>query len=66
MINLVEVNVISGNVDTALRNLKRKLQREGVFKTVKLKRHFEKPSEKRMRKATDAYKRRKKFRRYED
>ena len=37
------------NVDQALRALKKKLQREGVFREMKLRRNFEKPSEKRAR-----------------
>lgn len=60
-IKLVQVNIISGNIEQAFRNLKRKLQREGVFRAVKLKRHYEKPSEKKQRKEEEAYRRRRKF-----
>src|SRR5688572_24317988 len=35
------------NVEQALRALKKKLQREGVYREMKLRRHYEKPSEKR-------------------
>ena len=42
----MQVSVRDNNVDQALRALKKKLQREGVFREMKLRRHFEKPSEK--------------------
>lgn len=45
----MQVSVRDNNVDQALRVLKKKLQREGVFREMKLKEHFEKPSEKRLR-----------------
>jgi small subunit ribosomal protein S21 len=45
----MQVTVRDNNVDQAMRALKKKLQREGVFKEMKLRRHFEKPSEKRAR-----------------
>jgi len=44
-----------------LKNLKRKLQREGVFKTLKAQRFFEKPSVKKKRKEEEATSRRKKL-----
>jgi small subunit ribosomal protein S21 len=45
----MQVSVRENNVDQALRALKKKLQREGVFREMKLKQHFEKPSEKKVR-----------------
>ena len=42
----MQVSVRDNNVDQALRVLKKKLQSEGVFQQMKLKQHFEKPSEK--------------------
>ena len=45
----MQVSVRDNNVDQALRALKKKLQREGVFREMKLKQHFEKPSEKKAR-----------------
>ncbi len=45
----MQVIVRDNNVDQALRVLKKKLQREGVYREMKLRRHFEKPSEKRAR-----------------
>ena len=43
---MVSVNVRDNNVDQALRVLKKKMQREGIFREMKLRRHYEKPSEK--------------------
>jgi small subunit ribosomal protein S21 len=45
----VQVIVRDNNVDQALRALKKKMQREGIFREMKLRRHFEKPSVKRAR-----------------
>jgi small subunit ribosomal protein S21 len=45
----VQVLVRDNNVDQALKALKRKLQREGVFREMKRRRSYEKPSEKRVR-----------------
>jgi small subunit ribosomal protein S21 len=57
---LVQVNVNSANVDGPLRTLKRKLAREGVFRAIKLKRHYETPSEKKKRKTEESRRRRRK------
>ena len=46
---LMQIIVRDNNVDQALRALKKKLQREGVYREMKLRRHYEKPSEKRAR-----------------
>ena len=46
---IVRVSVRDSNVDQALRALKKKLQREGVFREMKLRRAFEKPSARRKR-----------------
>jgi ribosomal protein S21 len=43
----VQVLVRDNNVDQALKALKKKMQREGIFREMKLRGHFEKPSEKR-------------------
>jgi small subunit ribosomal protein S21 len=45
----VQVLVRDNNVDQALKVLKRKMQREGVFREMRLRKHYEKPSEKRAR-----------------
>ncbi|MDR0942121.1 MAG: 30S ribosomal protein S21 [Holosporales bacterium] len=59
----MEVTVNDNNVDQALRILKRKMQREGIYKDMKIHRHFEKPSEKKARKRADSLRRSKKFNR---
>ena len=43
----IKIEVKDNNVEQALRVLKRKLQRDGFFKIIKLKNTYEKPSEKR-------------------
>ncbi|MEK9905748.1 MAG: 30S ribosomal protein S21 [Rhodospirillales bacterium] len=48
------VSVRDNNVDQALRALKKKMQREGIFREMKLRRSFEKPSEKRARERAEA------------
>ncbi len=46
---MVTVSVRDNNVEQALRVLKKKMQREGIFREMKERRHFEKPCEKRKR-----------------
>ena len=41
----MQVSVRDNNVDQAYKVLKKKLQREGVFREMKLRNHYEKPSE---------------------
>jgi small subunit ribosomal protein S21 len=53
--------VRDNNVDQALRALKKKLQREGVYREMKLRRHYEKPSEKRARERAAAVRRARKL-----
>ncbi|MDJ0686686.1 MAG: 30S ribosomal protein S21 [Alphaproteobacteria bacterium] len=57
----MQVTVRDNNVDQALRALKKKMQREGVFREMKLRRHFEKPSEKRARERAEAVRRHRKL-----
>jgi small subunit ribosomal protein S21 len=57
----VLVQVRDNNVDQALKALKKKLQREGVFREMKLRNHFEKPSEKRVREQAEAVRRARKL-----
>ena len=45
------------NVDQALRVLKRKMQREGIFREMKMRSAYEKPSEKRVREHAEAVRR---------
>jgi small subunit ribosomal protein S21 len=57
----VQILVRENNVDQALRALKKKLQREGVFREMKLRGHYEKPSEKRARERAEAVRRARKL-----
>lgn len=53
--------VRDNNVDQALKVLKKKLQREGFFREIKLRRHFEKPSERRVRENAEKVRRARKL-----
>ena len=57
----LKILVRDNNVDQALRALKRKLQREGLFREMKRRRAYEKPSEKRVREKSEAIRRAKKL-----
>ena len=57
----VHIIVRDNNVDQALRALKKKMQREGIFREMKLRRSFEKPSEKRARERAEAVRRHRKM-----
>lgn len=54
---MVTVTVRDNNVDQALRVLKKKMQREGLFREMKIRREFEKPSEKKKREKSEAVRR---------
>ena len=53
----MQVEVKNGNVDRAMRTLKKKLQKEGLLKELKQRQFFEKPSAKRARKKAEGIKR---------
>ena len=57
----MQVQVRDNNVDQALRVLKKKLQREGVFREMKLRQHYEKPSERKAREKAEAIRRARKL-----
>ena len=57
----IKIDVKDNNVDQALRILKRKLQKEGFFKVIKMKSIYEKPSEKKKRIKQENIKRSKKI-----
>ncbi|MBL9029611.1 MAG: 30S ribosomal protein S21 [Caedimonas sp.] len=59
----MQVSVRENNIEQALRSLKKKLQREGIFREMKLRRHFEKPSERRKREKSEAIRRLRKVQR---
>jgi small subunit ribosomal protein S21 len=56
----LQVLVRDNNVDQALKVLKKRLQREGMFREMKLRAYYEKPSEKRVRRAAEAVRRNRK------
>ena len=57
----VQVLVRDNNIDQALKALKKKMQREGIFREMKLRGHYEKPSEKRAREKAEAVRRARKL-----
>ena len=57
----MEVNVNDNNVEQALRLLKRKMQREGVYRDIKNHRRYEKPSVKAKRKRTESIRRKREY-----
>ena len=63
MEDVIKIDVKDNNVEQALRVLKRKLQRDGFFKIVKLRSNYEKPSEKKKRILQENIKRVKKLNR---
>jgi small subunit ribosomal protein S21 len=63
----LEIKVNENNVEKAIRDLKIKLQKDGLFKDLKKRRFYEKPSEKLKRKQIEARKKKskaQKFRRH--
>jgi small subunit ribosomal protein S21 len=57
----VQVLVRDNNVDQALKALKKKMQREGIFREMKLRGHYEKPSERKAREKAEAIRRARKL-----
>ena len=59
----MQVFVRDNNVDQALKVLKRKMQREGVFREMKRRRFYEKPSERLAREKSEGIRRMRKLKR---
>ena len=57
----MQVLVRDNNVDQALKVLKKKMQREGIFREMKLRGHYEKPSVRRVREKAEAIRRARKL-----
>jgi small subunit ribosomal protein S21 len=57
----LRILVRDNNVEQALRFLKKKMQREGLFREIKAHAFYEKPSEKRVREKAEAIRRAKKL-----
>ena len=53
----IQVTVKDNNVEQALRSLKKKMQREGLYKEMKLRKHYEKPSLKKAREKEESIRR---------
>ena len=59
----IEVTVKDNNIEQALRNLKKRMQREGLFKEMKLRKYYEKPSLKKAREKEESIRRTRKLKR---
>jgi small subunit ribosomal protein S21 len=53
----IYVKVIDNDIEKAMRILKKKIQNDGLFKRLKAKKNYEKPSEFRRRKQREAFRR---------
>ena len=53
----IEVTVKDNNLEQALRSLKKKMQREGLYKEMKLRKHYEKPSLRKAREKEESIRR---------
>ena len=62
----IEVTVKDNNVEQALRSLKKKMQREGLYKEMKLRKHYEKPSLRKAREKEESIRRVRKLNRRND
>lgn len=60
----MDIKVYGNDIEKALKSLKRQLQKEGLFKEVKQRSFFEKPSVKEKRKRREALKKRLKAQRF--
>lgn len=63
---MIEVHVRDNNMEQALRALKKKMQREGVYREMKMRKNYEKPSERRVREQAEAMRRFRKLQRKRD
>ena len=59
----IHVTVRDNNVEQALRSLKKKMQREGLYREMKLRKHYEKPSLKKAREKEESIRRVRKLKR---
>ena len=60
-LKVIQVTVHAGNGEQAIRNLKRKMQRELIFRSMKMSRFYEPPSVKKVRKEEESERRRRKL-----
>ncbi len=59
----IEVTVKDNNIEQALRSLKKRMQREGLFREMKLRKHYEKPSLRKAREKEESIRRSRKLKR---
>ena len=62
----LQVSVKDNNIEQALRSLKKKMQREGLYKEMKLRKHYEKPSLRKAREKEESIRRVRKLNRRND
>ena len=62
----LEVKVRNNNVEKAIRQLKKKVMKEGILKEIKMRQYYEKPTLKRQRKAKEGLKRTNKLKRQQE
>jgi small subunit ribosomal protein S21 len=55
---VAQIEVHNGDIERAIKSLKRELQKEGILKEIKKRSFYEKPSQKERRKQREARKRR--------
>lgn len=58
---MIQVLIRFNNIDQGVKALKKKMQREGHFRVMKMKRYHEKPSEAKVRKKAESLRRRRKL-----
>ena len=54
---VLEVTVKDNNVEQAIRSLKKKMQREGLYREMKIRKHYEKPSLRKAREKEESIRR---------
>ena len=59
----IEITVKDNNIEQALRSLKKRMQREGLFREMKLRKHYEKPSLRKAREKEESIRRSRKLKR---
>jgi small subunit ribosomal protein S21 len=64
VVGVLEIKVYGNDIEKALKVLKRELQKESLFKEIKQRSYYEKPSEKEKRKQREARKKRNKALRF--
>ena len=62
----IEVTVKDNNIEQALRSLKKRMQREGLFREMKLRKHYEKPSLRKAREKEESIRRVRKLNKYKN